>query len=138
MESIRMSKAVKIFVGALVGLIVLAAIGMVLVVLFVNPNDYKDDISKVVRDKTGRKLVFEGDLHLSLFPWVGVRTGGVSLSNAPGFPEENMLSLRSADVSVELLPLLSGNINISDIDVKGLAVNLMRSKSGATNWESLT
>jgi AsmA protein len=38
------------------GLIGLIVIGLVLVALFVDPNDYRDDIEKLVEEKTGREL----------------------------------------------------------------------------------
>ena len=93
---------------------------MVLAVVLINPNDYKGKIADAVRDKTGRELVFDGDLELSVFPWIGVRTGGISLSNAPGFSEKNMFSLKSADVSLKLLPLITGKIELRNVDVADL------------------
>lgn len=132
-----MSRPVKIVLalaGALVAVVVAA---MILVVIFVDPNDYKDDISKAVRDKTGRELSFQGDISLSVFPWIGVTTQGVTFSNAPGFGEKPMLKLKSADVSLRLMPLLSGSVALGTVEVDGLEVNLMRNSAGKTNWDDL-
>lgn len=133
-----MSKAAKIIISAAIGLVVVAVSAMVLATILIDPNDYKGDISKIVQEKTGRELVFDGDLSLSVFPWIGVSTGGISLSNAPGFAEKNMFSLKSADVSVKLLPLLSGKIELGNVDVSDLQLFLMRNKKGVTNWADLT
>ncbi|CCO25391.1 AsmA family protein [Maridesulfovibrio hydrothermalis] len=133
-----MSKAAKIIISTAVGLVVVVVAVMVLVTVFIDPNDYKEEISKAVRDKTGRELVFDGDLQLSVFPWIGVTTQGVSLSNAPGFAEKNMFSLKSANVSVKLLPLISGDIELRNIEVAELQLFLMRNKKGVTNWDDLT
>ncbi|MFW5499571.1 MULTISPECIES: AsmA family protein [unclassified Maridesulfovibrio] len=133
-----MSKAVKIVVASVAGLVLVVAVAMVLAVILINPNDYKGDISDAVRDKTGRELVFDGDLELSVFPWIGVKTGGISLSNAAGFSEKNMFSLKSADVSLKLLPLISGKIELKNVDVVDLQLFLMRNKAGVTNWDDLT
>ncbi|SDK88595.1 AsmA protein [Maridesulfovibrio ferrireducens] len=132
-----MSKPIKIIGIVVASLVVVVVAAMVLATIFINPNDYKDEISKVVRDKTGRELTFDGDIKLSVFPWVGVTTSGVTLSNAPGFSEKNMFSLKSADVSLKLLPLLSGDVQLRRVDVENLVLNLMRNKAGVTNWDDL-
>ncbi len=133
-----MSKAVKIILGALGALVLIVGAAMVLAVMLINPNDYKADISNAVREQTGRELVFNGDLELSVFPWIGVKTGGISLSNAAGFSEKNMFSLKSADVSLKLLPLISGKVELRNVDVVDLQLFLMRNKQGVTNWDDLT
>ncbi|MBI9112324.1 AsmA family protein [Maridesulfovibrio ferrireducens] len=132
-----MSKPIKIIGIVVASLVVVVVAAMVLATIFINPNDYKDEISKIVRDKTGRELTFDGDIKLSVFPWVGVTTSGVTLSNAPGFSEKNMFSLKSADVSLKLLPLLSGDVQLMRVDVENLVLNLMRNKAGVTNWDDL-
>lgn len=133
-----MSKPVKIIGIAAASLVVVIVAAMVLATVLIDPNDYKDEISKAVFDSTGRQLTFDGDIKLSVFPWVGVTTGGVTLSNAPGFSEKNMLSLNSADVSIKLLPLISGKVQLRNVDIKDLVLNLMRNKAGVTNWADLT
>lgn len=133
-----MSKAAKIIFSTVIGLVVVVVAAMVLATILIDPNDYKGEISKIVREKTGRELVFDGDLSLSVFPWIGVSTGGISLSNAPGFAEKDMFSLKSADVSVKLLPLLSGKVELGNVDVADLQLFLMRNKKGVTNWADLT
>ncbi|WP_415713534.1 AsmA family protein [Maridesulfovibrio sp.] len=132
-----MSKVAKIILGAVSALVLVVGVAMVLAVVLINPNDYKGKIADAVRDKTGRELVFDGDLELSVFPWIGVRTGGISLSNAPGFSEKNMFSLKSADVSLKLLPLITGKIELRNVDVADLQLFLMRNKNGVTNWDDL-
>ena len=133
-----MSKTVKIILGALAALVLIVGAAMVLAVMLINPNDYKADIADAVREQTGRELVFNGDLELSVFPWIGVKTGGIALSNAGGFPEKNMFSLKSADVSLKLLPLISGKVELRNVDVVDLQLFLMRNKQGVTNWDDLT
>ena len=56
------------------GSIGLIAVALVLVVVFVDPNDYRDDIERVVESKTGRQLTLSGDL----------QAVGVSLAGAQG------------------------------------------------------
>ena len=66
----RILKIVGIVVGVFIALFVVAAI--VFSLLF-DPNDYKEQISTGVKETTGRDLVIEGDIGLSLFPWLAIR-----------------------------------------------------------------
>ena len=101
-----MSRAVKIL-GILVATAVAVAIFAAIVfVLVFEPNDYKDKISDGVRKATGRELVIEGDLHLSLFPWLAIEMGRTELGNAPGFDDTPFASFDSARLSVRVMPLL--------------------------------
>ncbi|MEW5773858.1 MAG: AsmA family protein [Thermodesulfobacteriota bacterium] len=132
-----MAKTVKILgmvLGALVVLVVLAALILPRVV---NPNAYKTKIAELVRERTGRTLTFGGDLSLSVFPWLGVRTGALALSNAPGFGDAPFAAVQEADVRVRLLPLLSREVEVDTVVVRGLALNLARDSRGKGNWEDL-
>ncbi|MDY7001372.1 MAG: AsmA family protein [Thermodesulfobacteriota bacterium] len=133
-----MKKAIKISVIAATALMVLIIAATIIVILTVDPNDYKDEIAEVVKEKTGRDLTFKGDIELSLFPWLGVELGAVSLSNAPGFGDEPFAQIENADIKVKLLPLLSKDIQIKGIKIQGLSVSLGRNKKGVSNWDDLT
>ena len=65
-------KALKIFgiIAALVVALLIAAI--VILPMVIDPNDYRDDITAITKEKTGLDLSLEGDLSLSVFPWLGV------------------------------------------------------------------
>ncbi|MDH3749312.1 MAG: AsmA family protein, partial [Gammaproteobacteria bacterium] len=65
------NKVVFLILG-IVAVLVIAAIAFVL--LF-DPNDFREDIAAEVQRKTGRELVIEGDLELSLFPWLAINVG---------------------------------------------------------------
>lgn len=132
-----MSKPLKIAAIAVAALII--AVGAVLAVLVAtfDPNDYKGQISEAVAKQTGRTLSMPGDLSLSVFPWIGVTTGKVTLSNAGGFGEAPFAEFDSAEVKVKLIPLLSRNIQVSTVNVSGLNLNLARNKQGVTNWDDL-
>ena len=87
----RPLRIVAYVAAGLIGLIVIA---LVLVVVFVDPNDYRDDIEKMVEEKTGRELTLSGDLKLSVFPWIALESGPASLGDAPGFGPEPFVSIQ--------------------------------------------
>jgi AsmA protein len=130
-------RALRIAAYVAAGLIGLVVIALVLVVAFVDPNDYRDDIEAMVRQKTGRELTLSGDLKLSVFPWIALETGPASLGDAPGFGPEPFVSIKEAHVGVRLLPLLRGTIEVSNVKLDGARIRLITDERGRENWADL-
>ena len=132
-----MGKLFKIL-GWTLGLFIVLVVAAVLILpQVVDPNDYKDEIIAKVKQQTGRDLTIDGHINLSVFPWLGVETGAVTLGNAQGFDEKAFAAIKSAAVRVKLMPLLSRKLEVDTIGLKGLELNLTRLKDGASNWDDL-
>jgi AsmA protein len=130
----RILKILGLTIGVVLVLFVVVAIA---VTLLFDPNDYKDEITAAVQDATGRQLTLDGDLELAVFPTIRIAVGSATLSNAPGFGDEPMASIGSANLSVALFPLLAQRIEVSRARLEGLELNLARNRSGANNWQDL-
>ena len=107
-----MGKAIKWILITIGALIVLLIVALLTIPLFVDVQKYKPVIEERVSDTLGRPFSIEGDLSLSLFPWAGLSFSDLHLGNPQGFEEKDFLSIRSFDVRVKLLPLLSRDIRI--------------------------
>ena len=117
-------------------LLALIPIFLVLVLpLFLNPNDYKDEISAWVADNTGRRLTLEGDLELSFFPWVGVEVHQAALSQPAGFGDPPFARVQVAQVRLSLPALLRGRVEVGEVLGAGLSLHLIRAADGRTNWQ---
>ena len=130
----RVLKILGVAVGVVVVLLVVAGVA---VSLLFDPNDYKGEIAAAVKDATGRQLTLDGDLELAVFPTIRIAVGGATLSNAPGFGDQPMARIGSAELRLGLLPLLARRIEISQARLEGLELNLARNRSGANNWQDL-
>lgn len=117
--------------------IILIAMGLVALVMFVDPNDYRPEISEQVEKATGRKLTLS-EIKLSVFPWVALKLGPLSLSNAKGFKAETFAKVNATEVRVKLMPLLKKKLEMDTIILDGLTLNLEKNKAGKTNWDDLT
>jgi AsmA protein len=120
-------------VGALV---VLAGAVLAYVAATFDPNAYKPQIVQAVKDRTQRTLKLEGDIRLALFPAIGARLGKASLSERAS--EREFAGVDDLRVAVKLMPLLSGQVVVDAVEVKGLRANLVRYKDGRTNADDLT
>ena len=99
-----MGKLVKILAW-LVGLFVLLVIAAVVVLpMVIDPNDYKAEIVDKVEQVTGRSASIDGDLKLSVFPWLGIQTGRLGLGNAEGFGDQPFAKVEQVSVRVKLVP----------------------------------
>ncbi len=133
-----MNRTLKIL-GIVVGVVVLLfAALLVAVAMLFDPNDYKDQITAAVQKATGRQLTLDGKLQLAVFPTVRIAVGSATLSNAPGFGNEPMAKIGSAELQLALMPLLSRRIEISDAQLNGLELNLARDARGRNNWQDLS
>ncbi len=130
-----MTRILKIVLIALAALLGLVIVTLGIVALTFDPNDYRDELASLVKDKTGRDLDIEGNIGLSVFPWIGAELGRATLSSAPGFGDAPFAAIESADVKVKLLPLLRGRVEARAIKLDGLRLNLAKNRSGAANWE---
>ncbi|MES9975994.1 MAG: AsmA family protein, partial [Candidatus Thiodiazotropha sp.] len=133
-----MGKTLKVL-GWLIGMVLLLIIAAVILIpMFVDPNDHKDRIVAEVKKATGRDLTIGGDIGLSVFPRLALELNGLTLSNAKGFKEGDFAAVKHAEVGVNLLPLLIDQLlEVDTVRVEGLKLNLARSKSGVTNWDDM-
>ncbi len=112
--------------------------GLVFFVATFDANHYKKQIISLVNKQTGRELTIDGDLKLAIYPDIAIEMGKTSLSNASGFAGNQFATIGSAQVSVEVLPLLKKVIKVDEIRLNGLNLNLHRKADGSTNWEDLS
>lgn len=129
----KVIKYLLIGVGSLLGLIVLA-IGAILV--FVDPNDYKDKLSAEVYKASGYSVFFNGPLELKILPRLAVGATDVSVAQMQELESGNLMQIGSANLHMAILPLISGRVEISGVHINDVKLNLVTGKQGQNNWES--
>jgi len=137
-REIEMGRLFKWLAGIIGLLLVVILAAAVILPMVIDPNDHKDTIERLVKERTGRDLKIADRLELSVFPSLGVTTGGVSLSNAPGFGDEPFARIDELDLRVKLMPLFSRRLEVGTLVLNGLTLNLAKDKQGRTNWEDLS
>lgn len=134
-----MGRTLKYILIAAGGLFALLIVGGITFMLLVDPNDFREKIAGSVQEATGRELVIEGDLSLSIFPWLAVEIGKSQLGNAEGFGDEPFASFDSASLSVRLMPLiLRREVVVGAAAIDALALNLEVAANGKTNWQDFS
>jgi AsmA protein len=128
-------KILKYSLYALLALVLLAVAAAAILALTFDPNQYKDEVEKLVKERTGRTLKFHGDVKLAFWPSLGVSVGKVTLSRRASAHE--FAAFDSAHVSVGLMPLLRGQVAVDQVRITGLKASVIRAKDGKFDFHDL-
>ncbi|MBX3661527.1 MAG: AsmA family protein [Burkholderiales bacterium] len=100
-----------------------------------DPNDYKPQIVELVREHSQRTLKLEGDIKLALWPGIGAELGKLSLSERNS--EKLFMAVDGARFSLKLLPLLSKQLVVDEVTVRGARISLVRDRKARLNLDDL-
>ncbi|MBI0094489.1 MULTISPECIES: outer membrane assembly protein AsmA [Gilliamella] len=117
----------KILITLLI-LILLTAIGIVSLIVFVDPNNYRGFISDTVKDKTGYELTIDGNLRWHIWPQVSILTDSVKLSDIDA--KKPILTADNMRLDVELFPLFSKKLEIKNVFIKSAIINITDESKG--------
>ncbi|BCK86561.1 hypothetical protein MIZ01_0324 [Sideroxyarcus emersonii] len=130
-----MNRYLKYGLWTIGALLALAAALVGYVAATFDPNAYKPQIIKAVKDSKQRTLRLDGDIRLHFFPSIGVSLGKASLSEYRS--EQEFASLDSASISLKLLPLLARQVVVDEVAVSGVKARLVKYRNGKTNLDDL-
>ena len=130
-----MNKFVKYALYGIGGVIALFLLVVAYFAATFNPNDYKDDVIKLVQEKKQRTLKIEGDIKLTYWPKIGADLGKLSLSEHKSDVE--FASVNSVKVSLAVLPLLKKDLVVDTVYVDGAKANIIKHQDGTLNIADL-
>jgi uncharacterized protein involved in outer membrane biogenesis len=106
------------------------------VVVFVDPNHYRGAIQAEVEKRLGRTVTL-GDMHLGLLP-PRLQVRDLTIDDDPSFrTQKPFVQAHDLDLSVKLLSLLRGAINIDSLTLQNPSVELVRNQQSVWNFSSL-
>jgi AsmA protein len=127
----------KFFIKLFLSVIALLLITSIALAIFINPNDYKEQIQTKVKETINRDVLIKGDISWSFYPQLGFDFGEVEINNPSGFDQKHLLRIQNASVGLALLPLFKGEVQVGELAVDGLNLNLITNKDGSTNLDNL-
>ena len=100
------------------------------------PADYiRREIIARVKAETGRDLTIGGGASFTVFPSLGLRLSGVSLSAPAEMGGEPLLKAANFDVGVRLLPLLRQEIVVDRLELNEPVFSLRVDTDGRRSWD---
>lgn len=120
----------------LIGLIVVLLAGIAIYLTqFFDANQYKPQILEAA-ENAGVPLEINGELNVTVFPRIGLNINEVAVK-LPDTAKTTLASVNQVAVSVKVMPLFSGSVEVDRIVVDKLEADLVVDKSGVGNWQAL-
>jgi len=130
-------KIFKLFAYLVLVLVIFVAAVTGIFIATFDANEYKQDLTDLVREQSGRDLQFYGDVSLTIYPALGMELGALSFSNASGFGDQPMIKVNKVSISVDVASLIAFSPEVDQLVLSDLDINLQKNKNGVTNWDDL-
>ena len=123
----------------LLALLVLVLGGLATFLLTLDPERYRDEISQLVRDRTGLHVRLDGPITWSIWPSIslGVDDAAADWADAGSdAAEPPLVQVRRVRFEVGLMPLLSTTprLEVASVVLDGVRLDLRVDAEGSTNW----
>lgn len=123
----------KLILG-LISIIILLLIGLLIGPSFIDWNKYKGQIISAAKEQAGYDVEIAGDLSLSLLPSPTLKIEGLLVKAPTKVKFENILQMKSAEVQVQIAPLLQKNIAVDKVTLIDPVVTAEMFKDGTGSW----
>ena len=128
-----MKTTLRIVFGA-IAVVLVAALGLALYVLFGDLSVHKDRVLAAASDASGFYIASEGPFDLDVGQQTSLSIENVIVGN-PAFPDEHPLaSVGSLRVVVDTRSLIQGPVEIVSLSIGSTYVNLKQADDGRANW----
>ncbi len=125
----------KLTLPIVLGFVVVVPAAALIGPSFVDWNKYKPQIIEQVKSSAGYDIRIDGDIKLSVLPMPQLKIEGLSVV-APRGQEASLLSMKQANVSVELFPLISGDVKVNTVRLVSPDIRLEILPDGSNSWMS--
>lgn len=132
-----MFRITKIISSLLVAFVLFFAVAITILLHSVKLDFVKDQISAQLTESLHTTVSISGPLHWSFFPWVGMRVEGIEMvGNHLGVEKVTpLLKLKEADISIRLLPLFIGRVELGGVKLTGMNLYLTCNMNNVCNWQ---
>ena len=128
----KLKKVLLYASGAFVVLLILISIALV----FIDFNQFKPKITRMVKDATGKQLTIKGDIYANIFPGIHLSVSDVSFENAKGFKDPYLVQMKKLQIYVSLIDLWNNKISIKKLSLKQPKIYL-ETQGSRNNWDFL-
>lgn len=118
--------------GGVLGLLIAAVL---VLPSLIDLNGRKPQIAAEVKKATGRELVLDGPISLSILPVPEVTLSGVKFFNVAGSKNPTMVEVKSVTVKPSIMALLAGGFAASEVTLVEPKIVLEVDAEGKPNWE---
>ena len=127
----------KKFILIVLGLVLLFFIGAATYVSMIDWNVHKNEIASRIENLTGKKVVFEGPLSMSLLPSPYLSASNVKVYNKEGtYSKKPLAEIKNMVAKLSLGSVMSGDFDVERMALSEPEINFELYAEGGLNWES--
>lgn len=130
--AMKVRTRIVLVIAAVLGVVAIAGVAAPYVM---DVDAYRPAIVQAVKEATGRELVIEGPLKLSMFPQPRVSARKVRFANALGTKGAQMANVEWIGASPAWWPLLRGQFEVGRLTLYKPTIILEADAEGRPNWE---
>ena len=121
----------------LLGLVLLMIIGLVTYVSMIDWNEHKGRIAASLSELTGKKVVFNGPLSVSLLPSPQMHATEVQVFNTSGdYAQKPLVNIKELSAKITFSSLFGGDFDISRVSLIEPEIAFEVASDGTLNWAS--
>ncbi|MBT8119481.1 MAG: AsmA family protein [Gammaproteobacteria bacterium] len=94
----------------------------------------RNTLSKKLQSYTGREIHIDGDIQLTLSYSPHLLVKRIHIKNSADFDDEDFITISEVSIEIRLLPLLQGQIHLSDISADQAKIDFHQKADGDNNW----
>ncbi|CAA7626949.1 AsmA family protein [Magnetospirillum sp. UT-4] len=121
----------KITIGVAVAAVAALAVGPALI----GAERWRGTVAARLSEATGRDVAIAGPMSLRLIPSPALSAEDIRIASPAGAEGPPLAEIGRLRVSVRLLPLLAGRVEVSALTLDRPRINLVRYKDGSANWQ---
>ena len=125
----------RLLIGLAGVLAIVGAAAIAAIHLAVPTQALHDEIERRVTAATGRPFHIRGALDFSLYPAIGLTAHDVILDNATGGTAKALAVIDTMQIGARLIPLFSGRVEATTIELDHPRVMLEVAEDGRANWK---
>lgn len=126
----------KKLLAALALLVVIAAVALFVFVENFDIDKYRAQIAGQLSEQTGRKIAFNGPIHMKLSPkGAAIDIQNAIIGNPPWASCPNMATIGHFDLGVSLPELLHNRLVITGLKISDADIELEAENGGRDNWD---
>jgi hypothetical protein len=121
------------------GILAALALAITLFLAFFDWNQVRGWVAREASAISHRPVRIDGDLKVHLLSWTpSASADRVWIGNPPWTHGGQLAQLGRLRVSIKLLPLLFGQVDLPLLDIEGAEISMLRDPSGRENWRADT
>ncbi|MGE4504772.1 MAG: AsmA family protein [Desulfovibrionaceae bacterium] len=129
-------RIIKILLLLAFGLVLCCGLALAALDWYLGSDTLRQQAASFLEERIGLAVVIEGDLGVSVYPWLGIETQGVRISQPDGFGDGELARAEAVTARLSLAYLLEREIHFDVVAVRGLRLHLIR-QNETTNLDRL-